>query len=188
MGVKMRSEFPRTWKAWCSYLGPIENVDLADVCEVSSAAVTGWLNGSRSPRESKLILISNFIYELIKNRKVIIRPHNRKDFSTVSTIYDQNGRVPSAEEIFESFLGIKSVSAILEPPIPSTNDHDLVAARNPILYSMYEKKAVLGGLAALLVVTALFTILYLAGVFKGENETIILRNDNGDTLIVRPAN
>lgn len=107
------TSFRLCWQRWCQYLGPIENADLADICEVSSAAVTGWLNGSRKPRANKISRLSNFIYELITDRKVVIAPHNRSDFTTICTTYQHLGEFPTASTIRATFEGNMTVEQVL---------------------------------------------------------------------------
>lgn len=113
--------FAEVWSQWCQYLGPVDNMDLAEICEVSPAAVTGWLNGSRLPRKNKLRPIVLFIHELLEQQCYVVRPHNRRDFVTLQAIYKHHGPVPSPTAILETFTHGVSVDSILNPNDDRTN-------------------------------------------------------------------
>ncbi len=114
MNEVTKRDFSQVWEDWKTILGPIENIELAESCQVSPAAVSGWLNGTRTPRKPKLALASKLISELLNDGVVVIPAYNRKVDSTITTLYSPNGTVPSVEAIFETFMGSRSVAEILE--------------------------------------------------------------------------
>ncbi len=175
-------KFPEIWDSWRSILGPIENIELAEVCEVSSAAVTGWINGSKSPRESKLRLISNFLFELIKEQKVVVKPHNRNDFSTITTTYRHTGDVPSPSEILSTFMGVKSVSEILSSnpeavSEPSNEKHDALVTNSS---NQFVLRLVVGLLAL-----GILTAILIARLGDPGDFEITTSNEDGDQFTIR---